>query len=75
MMIFYANEHSIWMMMPFIHHYHPNATISPFIIGNLTREPLREFANDFAHHMSDTTLIVISSDFTHYGDSFGLPIY
>ena len=65
----FIQEHSIWMMLPFIQHLHPNATISPMIIGDLSREQSKEVATIIKEEWSNT-LLVISSDFTHFGHSF-----
>ncbi len=68
--IIFEKEHSIWMMLPFIHYLHPNATISPIIIGNLEKETTINIANIIQPELNETTLLIVSSDFTHYGKAF-----
>jgi MEMO1 family protein len=62
-------EHGIWMMMPFLQKLHPNTPVCPIVIGDLTRETLFGLA-DTLRSFTSNTLIVISSDFTHYGNMF-----
>ena len=66
----FKQEHSIWMMLPFIQHLLPNATISPIIIGNISNDQCKLLAKTIKTHQSKSTLVVISSDFTHYGPNF-----
>jgi MEMO1 family protein len=62
-------EHGFWMMMPFLQKLHPNTAVCPIVIGQLTRETLFNLAETLSLFTSKA-LIVISSDFTHYGDMF-----
>jgi len=66
----FESEHSIWMMLPFIHLLHPNTSISPIIIGDISRQQSQAIANQISQFSSNDTLIVISTDFTHYGYQF-----
>ena len=66
----HQNEHSIWMLLPFIQYFHPEATVSPFIVGELSQKSVAHFSTVLKPYITDTTLIVISSDFTHYGTPF-----
>ena len=72
----FKKEHSIWMMLPFIHYLHPSAKISPIIVGNLCLSQVKQIAKKIRSLQNKRTLIVISSDFTHYGAAFNYtPFY
>lgn len=66
----FKKEHSIWMMLPFIQTLHPDAEISPMIIGDITFEMVQELSDQIKANQDENTLLVISSDFTHYGTAF-----
>lgn len=86
----FENEHSVEIQLPLIHHYLPNATITPLLIGDLStfgasrasnsaktkaqeyfsELAIKQVAQLLAPHITDSTLLVISSDFTHYGPRF-----
>ena len=66
----FQNEHSIWMILPFVQTLHPKAKISPIIVGKLNKQSTKTLSNHIKNHQNEKTLIVISSDFTHYGTSF-----
>ena len=64
------NEHSIWMTLPFIQTIHPSAQISPIVIGDLSMSHISSISTIISNHLTPHTLIIISSDFTHYGNAF-----
>jgi AmmeMemoRadiSam system protein A/AmmeMemoRadiSam system protein B len=81
----FENEHSAEIQLPLIHYYLPNATITPLLIGDLSsynnsaeksapayfsETAIRQVAQALAPHITDSTLLIISSDFTHYGPRF-----
>jgi len=64
-------EHSIAIQMPFLQKTVRKAKIVPLIVGNLKKEDYQKVAKSILSIMDDKTLIVASSDFTHYGFNFG----
>ncbi|MDR3647153.1 MAG: AmmeMemoRadiSam system protein B [Candidatus Babeliales bacterium] len=67
---FFKPEHSIEMQLPFIQFTLPKAKIVPIIIGNITDENVNEIALLLKKIVTKKTLLIISTDFTHYGKSF-----
>lgn len=63
-------EHSIELQIPFIQFIAPKAKIVPIIVGNITDENVKEIALMLKPIINKRTLIIISTDFTHYGKSF-----
>ncbi len=66
----FDKEHSIWMMLPFIQYLHPNSTISPMIVGQLKKDTISSISEKITSILTKNTLLIISSDFTHYGAVF-----
>ena len=69
----FTQEHSIDNEIPFIQYLFPNSKIVPIIAGQFDESSLKSLANFFKNKLlndDQKTLIVISSDFTHYGNSF-----
>lgn len=63
-------EHSVEIQLPFIQKYASRAKIVPLIVGSLDQEALKKVARGLKKHIHDQTIIVVSSDFTHYGPRF-----
>ncbi len=63
----FSGEHSIGVLVPFIHHYFPESKIIPIIIQrNVGLDKLRKFKSILNELLSDpTTLVLLSMDFTH----------
>jgi len=66
----YATEHSCEVQLPFIQTYAPHAQVIPLIVGNVSREQLSTAASLLAPYINKDTVLIISSDFTHYGPNF-----
>ncbi|HIC91257.1 MAG TPA: AmmeMemoRadiSam system protein B [Syntrophaceae bacterium] len=64
-------EHSIAIQVPFLQKTVRKAKIVPLIVGDLKKEDYQKVAESILSIMDDKTLIVVSSDFTHYGFNFG----
>ena len=64
-------EHALEVQLPFIQTLMPGIKIIPLICGGLTPEDLMTVAESLQSFWKDDILWVISSDFTHYGRSFG----
>ncbi|MCL4380371.1 AmmeMemoRadiSam system protein B [Candidatus Dependentiae bacterium] len=67
----FAHEHSLAMQLPFIHKFLPHASIVPLIIGDVSCLAANDIAQVLTNYIDQTTLIVVSSDFVHYGKKFG----
>ena len=67
----FRREHSVDMQIPFLQVVAPGAVLVPIVVGSLTPEA-EKAAGDAIHAlMDDGTVVVASSDFTHYGENFG----
>lgn len=67
----HAIEHSLEMQLPFIKKIFPKISIVPLLIGHLQREEeVHAIAIALNKYLQEDDLIVISSDFTHYGPRF-----
>ena len=67
----HAPEHSLENQLPFIQRVLPQAEIVPCIVGDLGKTGFREAGASVAGLMDRDTVMAVSSDFTHYGASFG----
>jgi hypothetical protein len=67
----FDQEHTIEMQLPFIHTYLPHAKVVPLLIGNLSEEQLPQCAAALAQLWDESTIVVVSSDFTHFGKPYG----
>lgn len=68
--IFYQ-EHSVEVELPFIAYSLPAVKIVPLVVGTLSYEQIRKVAHSLASIIDEATLLVVSSDFVHYGQRFG----
>jgi Predicted dioxygenase len=66
-----AQEHSLEMQIPFLQMVLKNFTIIPLMVGELGENDFVEAAKFLRPYVTDKTLVVVSSDFTHYGQRFG----
>lgn len=66
-----AQEHSLEMQIPFLQVVLKNFTIIPLMVGELGENDSAEAAKFLMPYVTDKTLVVVSSDFTHYGERFG----
>lgn len=64
-------DHSINMQVPFIQHFcGKESLLVPLLIGEVTVEQAEAIATLLQMYIDQFTLVVISSDFTHYGKRF-----
>ncbi|HVN86280.1 MAG TPA: AmmeMemoRadiSam system protein B [Candidatus Binatia bacterium] len=67
----YRDEHSLEIQLPLLQRALPDTAIVPFIIGELDDADRRAFAERLDRLVHDAdTLLIVSSDFTHYGAAF-----
>lgn len=67
---YFKPEHSIEMQLPFIQRSIPRAHIIPIVVGSLSNEQVTHVASLLKPFITPKTLVIISSDFTHYGKNF-----
>jgi AmmeMemoRadiSam system protein B/AmmeMemoRadiSam system protein A len=64
-------EHSLEVELPFLQVVAPNAVIVPILVGNETDiHVARRMAKALAPLLDEKTAVIVSSDFTHHGDSY-----
>lgn len=62
-----AAEHSIGSLVPFVHHYLPQARIVPIILHHgVTLGEVDKLLNEIEPYLNDKTVLVASVDFSHY---------
>ncbi len=65
-------EHSLELQLPYIKHCFPNTKIVPIVVGQLNGEPDARFIGSILKgFIGKGDLVVVSSDFTHYGPRYG----
>ncbi|MBP7127082.1 AmmeMemoRadiSam system protein B [Myxococcota bacterium] len=67
----FLREHSVDMQIPFLQVVAPGATLVPVVVGQVGPAEAREAAAALRGIVDDHTVIVASSDFTHYGPNYG----
>ncbi len=68
----FVAEHAIEMQLPFLQHRLPQATLVPVLVGESSDEAdFAALAASIQPLLDDGTLLVVSTDFMHYGRAFG----
>jgi AmmeMemoRadiSam system protein B/AmmeMemoRadiSam system protein A len=67
----FTREHSLDMQMPFLQIVAPQAKIVPLVVGKLGIEDAKKAGDALRKIVDDQTVVVASSDFTHYGPNYG----
>jgi len=69
----HAQEHAIEIQLPLLQRTWPAAvpTIVPLLVPRLNQEAAGAVSRALAAACDDTSLLVVSTDFTHFGDRFG----
>lgn len=67
----HVEEHSIEIQLPFLQTVLDEFTLIPILVGRVSDRDLPELAAAIRPFWDKQTLIVVSSDFTHYGARFG----
>ncbi len=65
------NEHSAEIQLPFLQYFLDNFKIVPLLAGNITTDEIPGIAAAIKGISGKKTLLLASSDFTHYGYRFG----
>jgi AmmeMemoRadiSam system protein B/AmmeMemoRadiSam system protein A len=66
-----ANEHSVQIEVPLLQYALKDAKIVLIITGQLSKDKMKEAGEKIAQVWDEKTLLVVSTDFTHYGERFG----
>jgi len=64
-------EHSVQIEVPLLQRVLGDFTLVPIVVGQLDAENSRAMARVLTGLLDPETLVVVSSDFTHYGRNFG----
>ena len=64
-------DHSFEIQLPFLQKAAPHARVSVLYVGRLSGDGRRAAAAQLAEAARAGAVLVASSDFTHYGPSFG----
>jgi len=64
-------KHSIEIQLPFLQRVSKNFKIIPIIIGNIKEGDYKKIAETLMPCITPDTLVIASSDFTHYGSKYG----
>lgn len=64
-------EHCLEVELPFLQVLAPDAVIVPILVGNGTDTTLaRRMAKALVPLLDESTVVIVSSDFTHHGDNY-----
>ena len=68
----HKKEHSVEIQLPFLQRViGEDFSLIPVLVGQVSAKECKAIAEALLPYWDDTTLLVASSDFTHYGRSFG----
>ena len=66
----HTEEHSVQIELPLLQRALDNFSLVPIVCGHLGESSARAIAATLLKHIDEETLVVVSSDFTHYGRAF-----
>jgi hypothetical protein len=66
----FGTEHSLEIQLPLLQRVLPGLRVVPLLLGAFSDADLDSFGEVLDRVVDEETLIVVSSDFTHYGASF-----
>jgi AmmeMemoRadiSam system protein A len=64
-------EHSLELQLPFLQRVAPGFKLVPLLVGAMSVEDYTKAAEKILSLIDEETLLVASSDFTHYGPNYG----
>ncbi len=67
----YQGEHSLETQLPFLQTSLNTFKLIPIMVGILIEDDFDRIADALRPLINDQTLVVVSSDFTHYGEAYG----
>ena len=65
------SEHSVQIQVPLLQRALKDFRLVPIVVGNVDEETIKRMAAILRGIVDDKTLVVASSDFTHYGRDYG----
>lgn len=71
-------EHSIEVQLPFLQYISNNFKIVPILVKDISIQEAREFAKviiDASNELNKKIFVLVSSDFTHHGRSYGYILF
>lgn len=67
----HSREHSLEIQLPFLQETLGSFKLVPIVVGQLRGDDYQNLADAIRPIIDESTLVVVSSDFTHFGPSFG----
>jgi len=67
----YKKEHSLEIQLPFLQESLKDFKLVPLIVGEVNGDEYEKIASSIRKFIDKETLLIASSDFTHYGFNFG----
>ncbi len=67
----HQNEHSVQIEIPLLQYCQERFSIIPIVAGDCSLETIKKAAGILKSFVDENTLVVASSDFTHYGANYG----
>ena len=67
----HQHEHSVQIELPMLQHVLDDFKVVPIVVGQLDEDSIKTIAKVLLENIDNETLVVVSSDFTHYGKAFG----
>ncbi|MCX8066118.1 MAG: AmmeMemoRadiSam system protein B [Candidatus Hydrogenedentes bacterium] len=64
-------EHSVEIELPLLQYSKQDFKLVPIVCGKLDFETTKKVANTLKKIIDENTLVIASSDFTHYGNNYG----
>lgn len=68
-------EHSLEIQLPFLQKTIQSFQLVPLIVGRILGENYLEIIKQLGQIIDDTTLVIVSSDFTHHGTDYDYKIF
>ena len=68
-------EHAIEIQLPFLQKTICNFSLIPLIVGHINNQDIQSIGDSLKKVIDDNTLIIISSDFIHYGKFYEYAIF
>lgn len=64
----HETEHSLEVQLPFLQQIFTNFEIIPMVVGNISEKHAQEVAQTLQKYLDENSLLVISTDLSHYHD-------
>lgn len=71
----HGSEHSLEMQLPWLQKTVAKFTVTPILVGNIDQHDINQFALELKKFISENTLLVVTSDFTHHGPSYRYQVF